>query len=117
MQFTVERSRWLRGLGAFKSGLLRDGLQCCMGFVAEQIGVPCELRADSAGVASKPVRDLIEEALPDFVHRDRLGFLDERTWVRAAYGVNDNPDLADADREARLTQLFADNGHELVFVD
>ncbi len=116
MKFTINRKKWLRGIGAF-SYLRRsaDGKMCCVGQVCRQLGVPSvRLTGEFA------VRDLLYEHGYD----DRLtpltrkseGAAVERKWVKKAYEINDDDCIGDAERERKLTALANRNGHTFVFV-
>ena len=41
----------------------------------------------------------------------------ERRWVDVAYLLNDDDDMDDCQREKELTELAAENGIELVFIN
>lgn len=118
MKFTVYRSKWARGHRTDRHGdkenLLRglDRQQCCLGFVARELG--CTVKAiESRGVPSSAA--LTPEA-QDFFLAPEVGVLwDEKPWIREAAGINDNWYLSDKEREKQLRELFKANGHQIVF--
>lgn len=85
----VDRKTWLRGEGSYSSFLLRpnDGKMCCLGFACkalglrdheiELVGEPCELDWDH------PLR---------------------RADVKSLVVANDDTDITDDTREARLIE-------------
>lgn len=127
-KFTVVESKWLRG-GRSPSGDQNPfsrleneiGEKCCMGFLAEACGVPQGARRTSRyfrSVAVEPFDDLLPEPL-----RPRLQSLpfveDPRAHGELAqeiYTTNDDRNLDDDLRKAKLAALFAEAGIEVEFV-
>lgn len=107
-KFTVDRRTWYRGKEANNSRLLtHDGMRCCIGFVGQQCGIPDENLLDRDTIFSRS----IEPKWP--------------TWLTAwqssdghyVYQINDSSHYSDAEREARLKALFAENGDEIEFIN
>lgn len=135
MKFTVKRSEWLRGEGGAPSRLFRktDNKRCCLGFFANACGFTDDELADNRTVAQMAMeRRLLElkNAAPEDSRRRLLGFLLDNRGINSDAAeelmkVNDAFDASvwngsfeqPLDREAKLTKLFADAGHEVVFVD
>jgi hypothetical protein len=127
MNFTIKRSKWLRGEDCWMRGeedenvsvLLRpsDGKQCCMGQVASQCGVPDEeLKLVPTYDELLCDHDFNGQLLSPFVKEDE-GFTNEVDWLSQCYSTNDDPGMTDEDRERILTDRFAAHGHTLTFVD
>jgi hypothetical protein len=116
MTFTIKRSKWLRGAGAGE--LLRedDHLQCCVGQMCSQLGVPDNVIEGECVLEFLSNRVLADERLSVLI-TDRGCDIRERKWVETAYGINDETLIADDERERQLADLAAANGHELVFTD
>lgn len=125
MKFVVDRRTWYRGQGQGVytpedregSLLLRmDGKRCCIGFVGQQCGVPDSVLL-GRGTVSRVLYSVngdhnLESKWPRWMWQ-------KRTWaaICTAYAVNDNPDLTDAEREAKLKGIFQANGDEIEFVN
>jgi hypothetical protein len=104
MKFIVDRRTWYRGQGSATSALLRgDGARCCIGFVGAQCGVDDELMRFADAAWNAP-----STAWPAWILRVRD--------VRACYEINDDPTIADAEREKLLAETFALHGDEIEFV-
>lgn len=115
-KFTVRRETWLRGVDPrydLNICLLRkDGRQCCLGFVAEQRGVPREHLLDVLEPEDLPGHALIEGLL---VSGDCDGSRNSALSSNAMV-INDDHTIDDAERERLLTALFAEHGCALEFV-
>lgn len=109
--FVISRQRWLRGTG---DGLLRDaaGKSCCLGFIANQLGVPFKAMRGTGQPA-----ELARE-----YHEPLLGFLIDAAHItptaltQCAVDINDEEGLPGAERERALRKLFAEHGYTLRFV-
>jgi hypothetical protein len=44
-------------------------------------------------------------------------FYEDKEWVTDAIGINDDRSITDEEREARLIELFKENGYELEFTN
>jgi hypothetical protein len=120
MKFTIERSKWLRGEGGAKSGLLRgsDGKMCCIGQVCSQLGVKNESLENLKSVEQVIGRHVKGEGFASA--SEVLCEKDGRTemdWLHAAYVANDDPGISDDEREKALISIAKFVGHEFVFVD
>lgn len=119
MDFIVKRSEWYRG-HRDGSSLLReeDGRKCCIGFVGQQCGIK-----DSELLGQKAVggsSDTLTSKWPKWFFSPNaivVHHLDSSDALYHAYYVNDNSDITDVDREAKLSQLFSLNGDTISFVD
>ena len=110
MRVEVDRSKWRRGGSAYpQDGTTRlkneRGLKCCLGFATEQSGVSL--------VRVGWFREIMF-TYPSELRDCRLSWLIELEI--AASEINDAKRLSDATREKRLSSLFAEHGHEMVFV-
>lgn len=102
----VKRSEWLRG----DDGTLLDvdGMKCCLGFRCEQQGVP--------QAALRP--NLMPSGISDaFKISGWLREIDENSPVGKASAINDSGAIKDAEREAKLKEIFASQDEEIEFVD
>ena len=116
MRFTVDRSKWRCG-GQTGNGrphgdgetrmLNREGYRCCLGFAAAQLGTPDDVMLGTATPAACMDAGPLVELRCDTKFNSILS--------KRAFGLNDNDALSREDREQRLTVLFAEHGHELVF--
>jgi hypothetical protein len=110
MRFTVKRSGWYRGHGAQGSRLLRhDGQRCCLGFVGQQCGLPdAELiereTLFAAAYQSQYAESLINAGV--WERRGMSNYTRDRDFVSQAYGVNDDPETSDAERESRRRATY-----------
>lgn len=118
MKFTVDRSKWARGDNgpAGGSSYLLDeyGKMCCLGFCMRQLGEP------EQAIFLKPMPADLSKQISGFVdlridHDDAPPFFYNWWWVKEAAEINDNPFISDLEREVKLAELFAQNGHELEF--
>lgn len=114
MKFTVDRKKWLRGVGFEESRLLTgDGQRCCFGFVCQQLGMEDDsiMRHLTVGSISFSQRN---RRLMDFAFS---GNTEEHDWIWSAYKINDNRSIGDPERESKLVTIFSANGHEIEFVN
>jgi hypothetical protein len=124
----IQRSKWLRGRPG--EGCLRnaDGLQCCLGFVAVEAGYSETLinyndigsLCDGEGVNGPPrlFRELVQvsktvDPEDDYESTDVGGTPLEQSLIE----INDDGDLNDDEREAKLIEVAAKAGIQFVFVD
>jgi len=122
MKFIIDRTKWLRGEGYKQSRLLRpsDGKQCCLG----QIGRQC-------GLSVRSIKDQIgpSDAVQKF-HSTRMkwpeplrptpaigGISCDPDLSRTMMLVNDDTDISDSEREARLIDLAKVEHIELEFIN
>ena len=125
MKFTIKRSEWIRGDEGDNSRLFNgSGQKCCLGFYSQACGVSEDDMYDVAtpDQLSEPFR----QKLPEWAQKWRaMGPL--RNLIYA----NDLPLFKDgqreenfrfkfrteAEREAKIKELFALQGDEVEFVD
>jgi hypothetical protein len=115
-EFTVVRDTWLRGEGPDKSYLLREGdtKQCCLGFYLEACGVPREkllyqaAPAELGEVVPKQATWLVHGGIARGCHTAE---------ACALMSTNDEEEMKDTDREAKLIKLFAKKHITLKFID
>lgn len=112
LKFTVWRDHWLRG----ESGsLLRDGQRCCLGFLGQAVGYSDrELR-----YAASPEDTVVKSKWPDplRVVDDEYRRSANSEACNCIIDDNDDPNIDDATREARLTEQFAAIGIDVEFRD
>lgn len=118
MNFVVKKKNWYRGKGGDSCLLRSDGQRCCMGFVAQQLGIPDDIlltcRTISALETSK-IDPKILQKLEDNIQSRPFNYTPK--WVSLAYCDNDNPDIDDDERIRRLQKLAKDGGHTFTFED
>lgn len=129
MEFTVQRSRWCRAgtnqaprsenrfykpFSATRDEptsflLTKAGNMCCLGFVCKQLGA-----ADENMLGVGLVNDINQIGLAGTL----IDTFDRPTALfDKAIPINDDKTISDAEREAKLVDLFAEYGHKLTFVD
>lgn len=114
-RFVVSRARWMRGQ---EDAQLLDNhdRMCCLGFVCEQRGLPREMLLGTPDPGwlmpgeTGPVDGLLTVRGATGTPRDRCTALASDAIV-----VNDDDEIDDAERERRLSALFAAHGYEMVF--
>ena len=117
-EFKVERSKWLRG-DDVESLLYRDsdGLFCCLGMLGLACGAtPEDMNGYGCPESCTNIewpRSIVTTEVDDGFD-DEMGDTDLTAKIIT---VNDNPELDDASREAQLTELFAQGGIKVTFVD
>lgn len=118
MKFTINRKRWQRGKGWKQSALyLEDNRKmCCLGQVARQCGIPVKAIKEEDALAQ--IEEASERAkLPKWLTRKSRGQVFNTHACGNAMNINDSEELSDAEREAKLTALFAKHGDELEFIN
>ena len=106
VEFTVDRSKWLRG-DASRSLLLNlSGERCCVGFLVQQV----------FGCTDGEVRGVAYAR--DAYNNGALADLDVKLdREESVYDINDNGHISDVAREAELTERFARIGYRPIFID
>lgn len=115
-EFTVVRSKWTgrdgyRGRSSLYTEL---GDACCLGFMCEAAGVD---RDDMVDVAMPQAIGTVDGCPFMDVMRLPCAHLDEDAPVFQAADINDDTTINQADREQKLTSLFAKHGVKINFVD
>lgn len=110
-EFTVERSRWLRGEGSDASRLLRseDHLMCCVGFFCKAMGF-----TDDELLEMSTLNALLTNHQQER-NEEKIYLIDP--FQGTAYMINDDLILHDGDREDSLTEEFKGLGIRVTFVD
>ena len=125
-RYTIDRRTWIRGIKSSESLLLRskDGMQCCLGFICEQMGVKREAMLDVSSphglfgiiptmefsLATIPQEMRVLVTVDDVVITNTL-------LTMKAMQINDSTSMDDSEREADLKALFAKHDIELVFIN
>lgn len=128
----IDRTLWFRGNGSAMSKLrLMDGKMCCLGFYA----LACDYSVEEitnklyfGGVAGD-INVNTEEYIPAkgesawlnarscgplFIYRDF--WMGEKVYASLA-NINDDMDLTDQVREARIAKIFKQNGVQIEFIN
>jgi len=115
MKFTVERNKWLRGQGAAQSDLLNSaGKMCCLGFYS----LACGLRYENILHVTSPASiddSLLTGELSKLVELSSDGYVNTPDCLRLMI-INDDVELTDNQREARLKILFTKLNIEVEFL-
>lgn len=113
MKLVIDRSKWIRGEGHASSKLLRerDEKMCCLGFYCRALDVPRNYMLEEGEInfalgARTPawLRTYQEE---DSQHNIEFDL----------YEINDDTVIDDAEREAKIIELFKLGGIEVEFVN
>lgn len=124
--YTIERSRWARQTKGVNKGVSRllneKGCMCCLGFVGEANGWATQYRWDKGewlglGGPSSSFNDGQETNNPPWP-KENCPFTDPTGVLSShAIAINDDTATTDAHKEEALTNLFAEHGLKLTFVD
>ena len=113
----IDRKKWLRGKEANNNGEFVPSYLwcpdrhagCCLGHAIHQ-------------TTNCSWKDLAGKAIPEVYYRRTSFLTDLRTdgpannsFANEAMSINDEPDISEALREERLTELFAENNIKLEF--
>lgn len=122
-EFTVVRSRWTgRKDNDGPSCMLAAGNRCCLGFMAEEAGIPdSELlnrwfpaaAYEASDITNYRAIKVVIEGCPIFGPFEPARNL----IVRMIATVNDDGLMPQDKKESALTKLFAENGITVKFVD
>ena len=105
-EIVIRRRMWGRGnTGGFLRNV--EGKQCCLGFVCRAFGVPLNA---VAGEVMPAQLGAYRASLPKWLLVDS----DKADVVKAA-DINDALDLADDERELKITAIFKKHGLRAVF--
>lgn len=123
-EFVVKRSGWVRGnIGGYSSLLNDQHNKCCLGFLALACGAEKEDIRDKSywGLVPKLKKHPIYSFL---VESDRFpgsfpgSFYGKETYLgKAIVSINDDSEITESDREAKLTELFAEMNIKVIFED
>ncbi len=117
-EFTISRKTWLRGEGSGNSYLLRDDWkQCCVGVFLSACGYSDErLRGQSA---AREISEYLLSELEWLKHHAHKEGSPDRRFMYDLYNTNDLREVigGEAEREAKITALFAEKGITVTFTD
>ena len=112
-KLVIDCNIWLRGRERHGSMLLRtsDGKMCCLGIDLEAQGV------SKAILANIPTPDGLKDYIPN-----------QRSWMLMSGGLdsseaeylmdtNDREDVIDTERKKKITELYAEQGVEVTFIN
>jgi len=114
MKLTINRKEWLRGEGNDKSKLLRstDGKRCCIGILAQTLGIEDSKIKDLSGVGQ-----IEDPRWPEWC-TEMITDADRKSQdIGLAYQFNDSQVLTDEQRETGLSEVFARNDIQVEFTD
>ena len=124
MEIIIDRRTWLRGEGSRKSYLLRteDDKRCCLGFYAKECGLP-----DSQIQERVSLRSLFftGSEIPNFnwlganrrLYNDSKDPKRKRELHDLLTEANDDEVISEQQREERITNLFAQAGFTVRFIN
>lgn len=128
----IDRTKWGRGETGGSLFCPENGLSCCIGLAAQQLGVPIEALA-SRSTVDDLITEMAKEQIPaafiqpneDYEEyeadhgyspeNDGVYSIEEVYALSRAYGVNDDKDTTDAQKEAELVPLFDEMGFDIEF--
>lgn len=103
----ISRAKWLRGTGDGRL-LNSEGKMCCLGFACLAFGAT----EKEIGLYRMPRH--VSAQIPDWMRQRYAG--QTPCDVELAANINDSEQIDDAERERHITEIFARNGLEAVFV-
>ncbi len=114
-ELVVYRDLWVRGANPRSIGaaLLNVDGMCCLGFACLASGVAARAMFDLAAPGDLTCYD---DGIPGFSEWDEGGLLSTQLSIDAMTS-NDSSPIDDPEREARLIELFAEDGIRLRFED
>lgn len=112
-QVTIDRQLWGRGETGGK--LSRSGKDCCcLSFVCNQLyDVPWSVMSD----VCMPRTVLNADACPLLVEGNDPGPEESTTLANDASSANDDNNTTDEEKEETITNMFADEGIEIKFIN
>lgn len=117
-ELIIDRKTWLRG--SKESYLLRpkDGKKCCLGFLAEQCGIPTEfLHGKDSPVNLVVPGKRLPHGMGFLLKRYEPGKSTDSEACRALMYVNDYQGSTLQQREQKLTEMFANHGITVRFIN
>lgn len=117
--FTIDRTTWRRGGGRLRNTgptymLNFQGNKCCLGHIASQCGfTDKQLRGHNTPTS---VVYAAGATPAGFLTQGRQGHVLPTPLTGEAIGINDDEYMTDADREAKLIELFQRHGYTIKFV-
>jgi len=116
MKFIVYRDTWLRG--RTDSALHIQGQRCCLGF----LGLACGYTDEEMDMSATPddvcfLGNRWPKALVSLMEDEESAAFCDSHLCSQIMGENDGGGVTEAEREARLTALFAKGGIEVEFRD
>lgn len=119
MELVIDRQTWGRGQPE-TSALFNPQThrQCCVGFYCEALGIPRRLISE-VGTVSQLLESSPEqlETVPDWATISHLALEPFQRDIWELYGVNDDPELRDHERERQITELFAKHDVTVTFIN
>lgn len=111
MTFTVQRHCWRRGVDDDDTLLFDGDNYCVFGFYGLGMGLDDEQLIGAQGPMDLPYQNWPKWIRPE----NEKDF--HSSAVEQIIKVNDDALLTDAEREAKLTELFAKHGDMVTFID
>ncbi len=111
-EFTIKRSKWLRGDDLNSCLLKKNGHKCCLGFYGQALGVSNAAMRD---VGSPCESDGYKEKAPEWMLH--LGNKLDSTITEKLMRINDEYCLPQAQREKDIAKIFKEQGVKVKFVD
>lgn len=107
IKFIIDRSKWLRGEGYYKSFLLRetDNKMCCLGFACIASG----FKEENIKGIKMPLSLIIT---PDWYKDSK-----EHAIARDASTINDNKYISDSKRESTLKPILKKLDFDVEFIN
>lgn len=112
-ELVIKRSEW--GQGALRR--LDNGKMCCLGFLSKACGVPDSELFEHGCILAYPRYEWIDKYGLNAWAARLPWALPPSTLAGLAAEINDSDVYTIAEKEEKLTKLFAENGIALTFVD
>lgn len=118
IKLRIDRKRWARGGINGDAALLNDDqAMCCLGFACRKLGVPEKAMFNIGTPVRLATEPNLRGNLETLIRRARTGggYVD-RMNTDEAVAINDDQDIDDTEREAKLKPVLAKLGFDVYFV-
>jgi len=107
LKVVIKKSRWYRGKSVAYLRLIHSPKQCCIGFLARQLGAKVK---DIRGIS------ILDDILDEKHTRDCVNFAGKHNdQLDLAYNINDNPNLSDTERIQQLKEVGRKMAVQFIF--
>lgn len=106
-QLEIDRTKWYRGNKYLDSRLLSARGMCCLGFYALACGL------EEVEILNKSYPNADDKRNPEWLFESYL----DRNFNEILAQINDSSLTSDAEKEKKITRIFAEHGVEVTFVN